>query len=289
MKYSALIGNPTEHSVSHIMFEELARAGRVKTPYKHLKIDVTKDELLKVTEALWALGFAGYNVTLPHKLDIIPYLSRLDDSARQIGAVNTVKLDDESCGYNTDWMGIVDPIKRFSSSEPKRALIFGSGGAARAAIYACKQLGCNEVYVMYRPDTDAKTQQLLEYQNDLDIRMVQYDEAGSQIKAADLIINATSAGMIGKDRAPFDLDLLSDANLEHKVFLDAVFNPVNTPLMDVMRQRGALTIDGLWMMMYQGVGALSLWLEQEIAIPTDELDHIHALLERVITNGQSRN
>ena len=107
MKYSALIGNPTEHSVSPLLFEWIATRLPQPLEYKHLKVDVAKSSGLdSALRAFQTLNFCGLNVTLPYKLDVISILDKIDGSISSIGAVNTVVFDNknnQSIGYNTDW------------------------------------------------------------------------------------------------------------------------------------------------------------------------------------------
>jgi len=112
-----------------------------------------------------------------------------------------------------------------------------------------------------------------------------YSHVKDVVAKANIIINATSAGMVGKDATPFDLDLLDDINLKDKLFFDAVFNPTLTPLLKYFNSRSAVTIDGLWMMIYQGISALSIWLDIDINIADQELIRIHNLLEESINHA----
>ena len=102
---------------------------------------------------------------------------------------------------------------------------------------------------------------------------------------ADIIINATSAGMVGKDSTPFDLTKLTGVELKDKIFFDAVFNPLQTPLMQYFHSLGAATIDGLWMMIHQGVAALSIWLSEDIKISNQDLLRIHDQLKESISHA----
>lgn len=283
MYYSALIGNPTEHSVSHLLYEELLKAADIDVAYKHLKIDVEEHDLKSSLGALKKLNFCGISVTLPHKLSVIRYLDGIDSIAEDLGAVNTIKVGETLQGYNTDWYGIVQSIKRQAPKvEIENAVIFGTGGAARAAIYAVKQLGTKEIIVLYRDEiNDEKTTDLLTKTDNLGIKMLPYTNVRKVVDNAQLVINATSAGMIGKDPVPFQVKELGNISLENKIFFDAVFNPLETPLIKFFNSRGAITVDGLWMMIYQGIQALNIWLnlDKEIEVKPERLKHVHKILE----------
>src|SRR6266702_4773827 len=283
MSYSALIGKPTSHSVSHVMYGELAIAANLPQFYQHIRIDVEPEELERSLQALKTLHFIGLNVTLPYKLEVMQYVDELDTLAENLGAVNAIKLAQHTVGYNTDWAGITESVKQFGGHQHyETATIFGTGGAARAAIYACKQLGIDNISVVYRAKDSGSIQGLQKQSMQLGITLYPYSEAGSLVNKSRLIINATSAGMVGKDRLPFDLALIKDVSLKDKVFLDAVFNPLKTPLLAHFKTEGAATIDGLWMMIYQGIKSLSIWFDAQIDISTDELTKIHNLLEKEI-------
>jgi len=285
MKYTALIGNPTGHSVSHVMYEELAKAALLEQPYRHIKIDVTDEDLTKTINALRELHFTGLNVTLPHKLSVIPLLDHVDKVVKELGAVNTIKFGDSTTGHNTDWVGIYKPVAAVGH-EIKTVTIFGTGGAARAAIYAAKRLGARKIYVHYRNEEDnVKTDDLKKRAGALGIELHTYDKVRKNVEVSDLIINATSAGMVGKDRLPFDLAHLADLTVSEKIYLDVVFNPLDTPLLRYFNEQGAHTIDGLWMMIYQGVVALSIWLDREIEIADHDLERIHNLLEGSLSHA----
>jgi shikimate dehydrogenase len=284
MKFTALIGNPTGHSVSHVMYEELAKAALLGQPYKHIKIDVTDEDLAKTINALRELHFAGLNVTLPHKLSVIPLLDQVDEVVKELGAVNTIKFSDLTTGHNTDWVGIYKPVAAMGH-EIKTITIFGTGGAARAAIYAAKRLGAHKIYVHYRNEEDnVKTDDLKKRVDALGIELHTYDKVRGNVEVSDLIINATSAGMVGKDRLPFDLAQLTNLNVSEKVYFDAVFNPLDTPLLRYFNERGAHTIDGLWMMIYQGIAALEIWLDRRIEIKDSLLKDIHNLLTKELAH-----
>ncbi len=286
MKYSALIGDPTDHSVSHLMYRELARAAGIASPYEHIRLNVQRTELDASLRALNTLHFVGLNVTLPYKLDVIEHLDTFDPVIKVLGAVNTIKLGEKTQGFNTDWVGIAESIKKLGASDDyKTATIFGTGGAARAAIYACKQLGIDNIKIAYRADVSESTRKLREQSEELGVTLHPYSEVGSLIKNSQLVINATSAGMIGKDPLPFDLKLLQGASMAGKVFIDAVFNPLETPLLKYFQSEGATTIDGLWMMIHQGCASLSIWLDQKISVDQPELEKIHNMLEKELKNA----
>jgi len=290
--YSALIGNPVDHSVSDVLFGELFRALNYSdntVEYEHRKINVKPENLKAAVQNLSLDGSCiGYNVTLPYKIEIVKYFDSLDKTSMEIGAVNTVNIKNQtSTGYNTDWIGLLVSIRKFTKTNNPKVCIFGSGGASRAAIYAAKQISDN-IVVLYReyPNISSATRELIKKKDVLGIKLDTYANVKDIISGSKIIINTTSTGMIGvKDDAPFDLSLLNGIDLTKKLFIDAVFNPVNTPLIKYLNSNGANTVDGLWMMIYQATKALSIWLDREIIFNSLSLGEIHNKLEEAINES----
>ncbi|HDR4765566.1 TPA: shikimate dehydrogenase [Bacillus thuringiensis] len=284
-KYSALIGNPVAHSVSDIMFSELINSAGFDCNYRHDKIKVLSNELKDTLELLSKKKYVGLNVTLPYKRSVMELIDELDLTAVNVGAVNTIKINSNGfVGYNTDWIGLHKPILINSKKDNPTVCIFGTGGASRAAIYAAKKIS-NNVYVLYRdyPNISDSTQDLLNKQKALKITLLPYSDVKEIVDKSDIIINTTSTGMKGNvANSPFNIDLLKDVNLQEKLFIDAVFNPVETILLQFFSNNGAKVVDGLWMMLYQGILALSIWFDKDIDIKHSELIKIHKLLTEAI-------
>ncbi|MBW3496525.1 shikimate dehydrogenase [Bacillus sp. FDAARGOS_1420] len=286
IKCSALIGNPVDHSVSDIMFNALIYSSGCHYTYRHDKIDVEPDELEDTLTMLSQNKYVGLNVTLPYKRAIIKYVDQLDTTAASIGAVNTIKINNNGLvGFNTDWFGLYKPLLTHSKKNEPVICIFGTGGASRAAIYASRKIS-NTVYVLYRksPNVSDSTQDLLQRQKDLGITLLPYCNVKDIVNKSDIIINTTSTGMKGNiERTPFNMEVLENIKLQQKLFIDAVFNPVETTLGKFFAGSGAKNIDGLWMMIYQGILALSIWLERNIHVKNEDLKKIHKLLMEAIS------
>ncbi len=278
MHYTALIGNPVAHSVSHILYEELLK-GVPGIEYRHLKIHVEADEFYVSVDALETLKFDGISVTLPYKQEIVKTLTKIDPTAAACGAVNTVRLKNKKrIGYNTDWRGIYLPLEQYRKPNAT-AVVFGSGGAARAAIYAYKQLGCINIYTGYRLSHEKQAKKMAQ---DMGITAVAYDNIQIALQKADFVCNATPCGMKGYPDLPFDPQLLETVNYANVIFTDVVFNPVETKLITIFKQNRATTIDGLWMMIYQGIDALSIWLDRQISVSDATLQSIHTKLVKEV-------
>ena len=272
MRYSALIGNPTEHSVSPLLFEWIAAQLPQPLEYKHLKINIPQtSELSSALKAFQTLNFCGLNVTLPYKLDVVSILDKVDDSISSIGAVNTIVFDnenDQSVGYNTDWYGIYHPLAEvINECQKKKAIV-----------------------VLHRKAESGRTKSLQDQFSDkATVRFDTYEHIIQYIDTTNVIINATTAGMVGQGvNTPFALDLLkSHEDFSRKVFFDCVFNPVNTPLVSYFKSNGARTIDGLWMMVYQGLYAFTLWTGNDVrdTFTKDSLSELHKLLQERIEHA----
>ncbi|TDD34752.1 shikimate dehydrogenase [Actinomadura sp. KC06] len=280
MTHAALIGDPVEHSVAPVLHTYLA--GLSGTSFQYLKIRISRKDLGPSVAALRLLGFAGCNVTLPHKEDVGRHIDRLEEPALRCGAVNTIVFTpNESVGTNTDWIGIEKSLVFFGHPERAagaRAVILGSGGAARAAIYALQQLGYTKITVLYLEPPDAKTARLLGQSERLGIETRPYADLERAVEAGDLVCNMTSAGMAGMSRSPFDLSRLDGIDLAGKYFIDAVFNPVRTPLLQYFEQRGAVTVDGVWMTIFQGIPAFESWNSVKVRISKEQLYELHSVL-----------
>ncbi|TDL95502.1 shikimate dehydrogenase family protein [Macrococcus carouselicus] len=273
---TALIGNPTDHSISDILFKEMYKLVD-DTIYNHEKINILDDELKKKIDSFKNSSYSGLNVTLPHKMKIIKYLDEIQEEVAAIDAVNTIDIRDEKLiGYNTDWIGIYKPLAKLNVSG-YRVCILGTGGASRAAIYAVKKL-TEDITVIYREFKSINTINLINKYKNSNINFEDYKNIVNRINSSDIIINTTSAGMIGKDEAPFDLEIIRDLDLKDKIFFDAVFNPIETPLYKIFDERGAHCIDGLWMMIYQAQRALSIWIDKDIYVGETDFKALHELL-----------
>jgi shikimate dehydrogenase len=286
MNYSALIGNPVEHSVSPLMYEYLAK--KVGVEYKHLKIKLRPDELNQAVRALRSLHFSGCNVTIPYKESIGRFLSSIEESSKSCGAINTIFLkENELVGANTDWVGVSTPIKlRLDEiDDSNQVLVLGTGGAARAAIYALKHLGYKNIVVCYRLPKSSRTLRLESEASVMGINLVDYEKIADVIPESKIVCNMTSAGMTGADNAPFNIDLIS-GDLTNTIFMDAVFSPIYTPLLTKFKDQGAEVIDGLWMMIFQGIESFRLWTNKSIETNSKELVYLHNLLAKEVSSVQ---
>lgn len=249
-KWFAVIGNPISHSLSPEMHETWLKQMNVDATY--IPIHVELDQLEQAVESLKLLGCSGWNVTVPFKEAIIPYLDEVDDSAKGIGAVNTVvkTLDNKYVGYNTDGLGFINSLGRLLPEY--NILIIGAGGAARGIAHALKKQGFTHLTIANR--TVEKARVLAE---ELKAgQAVTLEVAENTLSKFDVIVQTTPLGMKNSDASlPIQLHQLK----ENAIVADIVYNPLVTPLIEEAKKYNVRTINGLGMLVHQGALAFSYW------------------------------
>ncbi|MFH0846598.1 MAG: shikimate dehydrogenase [Chloroflexota bacterium] len=267
-----VIGDPIEHSLSPLMHNAAFRAAGLD--YIYLAFRVKKEALGKAISGMRALDFTGLNVTIPHKVNVIKYLDSLDPIAGMIGAVNTiVNRDGVLAGYNTDATGFLEGLTR-RGIEPKgkRITLLGAGGAARAIAFILAREGAR-LAILNR--TPAKARSLVRRIKEQLSRDVATDSLSDEnLKAAlaqtDILVNTTSVGMTpDASRTPVPQGLIPGG----LVVYDIVYNPPRTRLLREAEARGATTIGGLDMLVFQGAKAFELFtgVEAPIAVMQEAL------------------
>lgn len=244
---AGVIGWPVAHSKSPLIhrfwLEKLGLDG------DYGRFPVHPDRLGEAIRALSALGLRGVNVTVPHKEAVLPYLDSVTRNAKAIGAVNTIRIDEQGRlhGRNTDVHGIwrsLDDVEARSG----RIVLIGAGGAARAAAYALSSYKPEYVTILNR--SRERAERLL---SEFRLR----GEVGplDAVPAADLVINASPLGMEGQPPLPLSLARLES----HTVVFDMVYAPLETPLLKEARKRRLRTIDGLTMLIHQADEAFGVF------------------------------
>jgi len=253
-KVLGLLGYPVEHSLSPAMHN---------AAFKHLGLDCcyltfpVKPELLKdAVKAVKALNLAGANVTMPHKENIIPLLDQVDADASFIGAVNTiVNSNGKLMGYNTDGRGFMRSLSEAQISvDRKNVLILGAGGASRAiGFYLAKKASALFIYDIDRKKAGKLIRDLKKIKGNVSFFSYQRSAISSQLDDIDIIINATPLGLKKGDPLPVDINLLKPRH----VICDLIYK--NTPLLQKASMKGCRTLNGLGMLLWQGVFAFELW------------------------------
>jgi shikimate dehydrogenase len=263
-KVTGLIGDPVAHSVSPAMHN--AAFACLGLDYIYLPFRVQKERLGEAIGGVRGLGFRGLNVTIPHKVAVIPMLDELDVMAGRIGAVNTIVNNaGHLTGYNTDAGGFLLALRQ-AGFEPqgKKAVVLGAGGASRAISFALAGSGTGITILNRKEELDwaeALAGRISQCYGREVLALELNDETLEKALAdADLLVNATSVGMHPDiDNTPVNKQLLRPG----LAVFDAVYNPLQTRLMREAGEAGAKTISGLDMLIGQGAMAFELWTGQK--------------------------
>ena len=266
---ACVIGHPVAHSRSPLLHSYWLRNLGIAGSYE--RVDVAPGDVRAFIMGMRAAGFAGCNVTVPHKIAVAHCVDRMDAAAQAVGAVNTVWFEDgEMVGSNTDVAGFLDNLDDRAPGWDQggaRALIVGAGGAARAAIFGLLQRGF-AVDVANR--SPARAEALARLFGDK-VRAFGLEALPELLPGADLLVNATSLGMQGKP--PFDISI---AGLKPSATVnDIVYVPLETGLLAAARARGHRVADGLGMLLHQGKPGFCRWFG---ALP-EVTPELRALLE----------
>lgn len=260
-KIYAVIGDPIAQSLSPQLHNGLFKEKGVDALY--LPIEVKSEGLGKLVAGFRLMNFGGFNITKPHKMEIIKYLDRLDPLAEKIGAVNTVVYrDGEMVGYNTDGFGFIKSLESKICEIPKEGLtilILGCGGAVKSVAMALADWGIKKIIIANR--TVAKAEELVKQINESwpakaqAISMAR-EELKKAVDQARVVVNGTSLGMADTAlQSPLPKELLKKDLLVY----DMIYSPPVTQLQKDAEAIGAQTENGLEMLLYQGLLAFELW------------------------------
>ncbi|HSY76486.1 MAG TPA: shikimate dehydrogenase [Bacteroidia bacterium] len=248
-KICLIIGDPVAHSLSPAMHNAAYAALNLGKEYLFLPSRVKPEDLaLKISEIRAATNLHAMAVTIPHKETIIKYLDKLDETAEAIGAVNTVvKINGKLLGYNTDCYGAIESLKRHASLNNKKVAVLGSGGSARAIVYGLMKENCD--ITVYSRNTE-KSQEL--------VGAFGCKSAGGEkindVANAAIIINTTP---IGRDNA--ELPISADLIKKGQIVFDINYNINDTALLRIAKEKGAIPISGLEMLLRQGMKQFEMY------------------------------
>ncbi|WP_414619329.1 shikimate dehydrogenase [Calothrix sp. CCY 0018] len=269
-KLLGVIGHPVEHSLSPLMHN--AALAKLGLDYIYLPFPIQPQNLAKALDGFAAIGVVGFNATIPHKQAIIPLLSKIEPIAQAVGAVNTVfRQDDSWIGTNTDVEGFIAPLRsQHKNWSQVNAVVLGNGGAARAVVAGCTQLGCASIHVVGR-----NLQKLSEFRDSwqdsplkVNLKVHQWDSLPEISKEANLLINTTPIGMYPNiENSPLDKSLFTHLSKD-VICYDLIYTPSPTKFLQYAQQAEKTAIDGLEMLVQQGAAALKIWLQQQ-AVPID--------------------
>jgi shikimate dehydrogenase len=226
---------------------------------RYLNCDVTAEHLGDAVRGATAMGWIGFNCSLPHKVAVIELLDELADSARLIGAVNcAIRSNDRWIGANTDGQGFLTSLRSVAEPAGQRALILGAGGAARAIAVELALAGASEIWVANRNVSKASDiANLVSSATSSACSAIEWQADLSVPESATLVVNATSLGLPGSGEVRLNFDA-SPAGL---VVCDVIPNPPDTPFLRRARQAGATTVDGRGMLLNQAAINIKFWTD----------------------------
>ncbi|MBV5260633.1 shikimate dehydrogenase [Synechococcus moorigangaii CMS01] len=278
-KLLGVIGDPVKHSFSPIMHN--AAIAELGVDYVYLAFPIAAADLKTALDGFWAIDLQGFSITIPHKQSIMAHLEAIAPEAKLVGAVNTVwRTATGWQGTNTDVAGFVAPLQAlerdWSNVTP---VILGNGGAARAVVVGCHQLGCPQIHVLGR-DPEKLAQFSESWQNTPLAGKVQTHLWGDRqrlIPQAQLLVNSTPIGMFPRvDASPVSDELMATLP-PGAIAYDLIYTPAPTRFLQQAQAQGAQIIDGSEMLVQQGAIALEKWLGQAVPLETMR----HALLNHL--------
>lgn len=254
MEFLGVLGEKLPHTYSPIINKRIMELINVEGAYK--KFELPRGNMQKFIDGVKALDIRGFNVTIPYKEEVMPFLDYISDEAKNIGAVNTVvNKDGKLCGYNTDYFGFHSTLKIANIDvKGKRAVILGSGGASKAIREVLLDDGAKEVYIVSR-----YPQYSSENSKDKRVKLINYDEL-AKVNGY-LLVNSTPVGMYPK----VGVSAVGDEIIEKfQAVVDIVYNPTETEILRRARSLGKISIGGLYMLVRQAVKAEEIFHQIEI-------------------------
>jgi shikimate dehydrogenase len=255
MVKALVIGDPIEHSLSPVMHNEAFKQAGIQGSYE--KKRVTSSDLPSFLQYLKESDYAGCNVTIPHKVAIIPFLDEIDPEAEKIGAVNTVVNNNgKLIGYNTDGKGFLLGLKEKISKpiSEMNILLIGAGGAARSIAYALLKENPEKLYIANR--SAERLNLLVKDLNNISVEPLSIKKAESELSRFDVLINTTNAGMHPNiETMPIQLAHLKNDT----VVCDIVYNPLQTKWLQTAESKAAIIDNGVSMLVMQGAMAFEKW------------------------------
>jgi shikimate dehydrogenase len=272
-KLLGVIGYPVEHSLSPVMHN--TALSKLGLNYVYLPFPIAVEKLEIAIAGFAAIGIVGFSVTIPHKQMIMPLLSEISPIAKAIGAVNTVSRQGEIwVGTNTDVEGFIAPLQTTYHQDwsYKKAVILGNGGAARAVIAGCVQLGFSEIHVVgrniYKLKAFYESWESSPFADKFQVHG--WEELPNLITQGNLLVNTTPIGMYPEvDQSPVSAQEMLKLPANSIVY-DLIYIPKPTKFLQLAEKQGAVPVDGLEMLVQQGAAALKIWLQRE-DIPVMEM------------------
>jgi len=270
-RIAGVIGWPVDHSRSPRLQNYWLARHKIDGAY--VPLAVAPDRLEAAVRGLPALGFAGANVTIPHKEAVIPFLDAIDPVAARIGAVNTIVVQDGRLhGSNTDGFGFLENLKAGAPTwraDAGPAVVVGAGGAAKAVAWALMDAGVPALRIVNR--TRARADRLALALGST-ASVVDWSARAEALREAALVVNTTALGMTGQPALDLDLTDLPAATVVN----DIVYQPTETPLLAAARARGNLAVEGIGMLLHQAQPGFRAWFGVDPAVDADLRQHVLA-------------
>ena len=267
---TGVFGDPVDGNPTGVMEE--AGFDALGLNFRYITMKVTKDGFEDAMKAVRALHMRGVNLTMPHKINVIPFLDELSQAAQIIGAVNTVVVREDGTlfGENTDGKGFVQALKNNGLSlEGKMITMLGAGGAARAIAVECALAGAKEIVIINRSVNRAQElAELIAGKTSAASQAIAWGEGQKVPEGTDIFINATCIGLHPEQDQKPEIDY--DSITADMAVTDVVFNPADTLFLQEARKRGAKTISGLGMLACQGALNFTLWTGKEAPLQVME-------------------
>ena len=261
-KLAGVMGWPVAHSRSPVIHNHWIAEHGLKGAY--VLLPVQPEQIESALRSLPVLGFAGCNLTIPHKVAALNVVDRVDPLAQRIGAVNTIVVEPDGSltGKNTDGYGYIQSLRDAQpawKATTGPAVVLGAGGAARAVIVGLIDSGASEIRLTNR--SWAKAHDMAQEFGG-PVRAIPWEDRHDALAGAALLVNTTNQGMHGEAA----LDLRLDKLPEHALVSDIIYVPLETPLLEAARLRGHMTVNGLGMLLNQARPAFAAWFGVEPAI-----------------------
>ncbi len=257
-----VIGDPIGHSKSPLIHGTVLDTLGIS--YKYRKVRVAKGELASYIDEAKAVGISGFNLTMPHKADIIPYLDFIDKEAEIFHSVNTVHIKSGKLyGYNTDGNGFISAMAQIGICAKNKNVVFlGAGGVASTLALKMKFEGAKSITVLNRTLSSAEA---IVKKLDMSAQALPltYENINSEVQNCDILVNATPLGMEGIAKDFEDLSFMDNLKNGALVY-DLIYNPEETQFLKAAKKRGFKTLNGMGMLIYQGLLADEIFLDRKL-------------------------
>jgi shikimate dehydrogenase len=269
---AGIIGMPVAHSRSPVLHNYWLNAHGIRGAY--VPLAVAPERLKEALPGLVALGFRGCNVTMPHKQTAMALLHRVNDTARRIGAVNTIVVEEDGTlsGFNNDGNGFVQSLRDVKPdwrADAGPILLLGAGGSARAVVVALLENGATQIKIANRT---AEKAQAIAKEFGPSVTTIAWADRNAAMAEPALLINCTDQGMVGKPALDVDLARLAPATL----VADLIYTPLETPFLAQARERGCVTVNGLGLLLNQAKLAFKAWFGVLPDVTPELIKAVHA-------------